>query len=521
MKLLPSGVLLAPSLLLFGSLPCSGQDLTAPGKDPTTLQTQVKSISGLIQKLQECVDQPSSDFRRTICRKALEQRKSLRDILQERLDLMSLTDLPNLLPENLKHDIESYLVELNRRYDALTAPVADPVPANLAENLNISSTPPPNEPAPRADPQAGGNASNTANQPQPYCGENPQQTGRCGGQLLRSIVGFEQAGASASNSTQKFFFDLYVSRPIHLSWKSRSSSAEQDIGKGNDIDLGPRWRSWGNLRITSVPQQINSSVATFAATFAQTVGELKVNEVAQSFEFLGGVDFRLFQSRGLFASFDRKTSQRFSLNLVAGGGVITPLTPLDSVQIFRAPTNQPNFFQVFPQATGKQFVAFTLPDRNRFFRQAYGGIRIMTNFIEDKTTGKENAKIRFPATFDITYGFNESITGGRIRGGVVRLEGFVPLPYSNASWVYLFGTGMFKPGAHAIVRTPFLLDAAPAGTLPTDPNAVVITTPQADRDYYRVGVGIDLIDLIASWRRGNTKSQTPATGSSSPKTSNP
>jgi len=145
-----------------------------------------------------------------------------------------------------------------------------------------------------------------------------------------------------------------------------------------------------------------------------------------------------------------------------------------------------------------------LPDRNRFFRQAYGGIRVMTHFLGDNPT-------RAPETFDLTYGFNESITGGRIHGGVMRLEGFVPIPYSSMSSVYLFGTGLFKPGTRATIASPFLLDAAPTGTLPTDQNAILISTPQADRDYYRVGVGVDAVQLFKSMIKpaGAKKQQNP------------
>lgn len=311
-------------------------------------------------------------------------------------------------------------------------------------------------------------------------------TGVAGGPLLRTIVGFEQAGVSAAQSTQDFFFDLMYDRPL---------------GFKIDDDLGPALRSWGNLRISSVPQQISTDVATFAADFAQQVGQVKVNQVAQAFEFLGGIEYRLWASphsqpyNSTDPVHDPQIQTRISLNLLFGGGVITPLSPQDSVKIFDVPANQPLFLTEFPEAAGKQFVAFTLPDRNRFFPQAYGGFRLFTHFLGD------TSHFRFPETFDLTYGFNEAITGGRIRGGVMRLEGFVPIPYSAASWIYFFGTGTFKPGAHATVMTPFLLNAAPAGTLPTDPNAVVIVTPQADRDYYRVGIGIDLIALIAQWRK--------------------
>ena len=52
-------------------------------------------------------------------------------------------------------------------------------------------------------------------------------------------------------------------------------------------------------------------------------------------------------------------------------------------------------------------------------------------------------------------GFNESVTGGRIHGGVMRLEGFVPIPYAKMTWVYLFGTGLFKPALMPLLRIRF------------------------------------------------------------------
>ncbi len=322
------------------------------------------------------------------------------------------------------------------------------------------------------------------------CKTSSGSTGTCGGPWLRTIVGFEQAGVSSAQSQQNFFLDIYYDRPLL---------------HNNDIDLGPALRSWGDLRISSVPQQISTDVATFAAGFAEKVGQLKVNEVAQAFEFLGGLQYRFGASRRRpgYASTDPHDTDvhaRVSGNLILGGGVITPLSPKQSVQLFAVPSNQPAFFQRYPEASGKQFVAFTLSDRDRFFRQAYGGIRLMTHFIGD-------TRVRAPETFDLTYGFNESITGGRIHGGVMRLEGFVPIPYDKLTWLYLFGTGMFKPGAHATIAHPFLLDSAPTGILPTNQNAVVITTPQADRDYYRVGFGVDFVELIQVLRKPQQANQ--------------
>lgn len=326
---------------------------------------------------------------------------------------------------------------------------------------------------------------------------------RSGGRVLRSIVGFEQAGASSASSTQHFFLDLYGSQPL---WRAK--------GQGNDpYDLGPKLRGWFNLRISSTPQQVNTSVAQFTSTFAQKVGELKVNEVAQSFEFLAGVAYRLWNWESTFAGPESNTAEKLGVHIIAGGGVATPITPKDSVQIFQVPQNQQNFFTTYPQANGAQFVAFTLPDRNRFFREAYGGFRLVTRTwwngkTDDKQTGGQDpckdkasyCKEWTPSVLDVTYGFNEAITGGVIHGGVMRVEGFVPLPLGSKveSSVYLFATGLFK-FSRARVSTPFILDGAPQGTSATSAQTVVITTPQDDRDYYRIGMGVDLVNIIGKW----------------------
>jgi hypothetical protein len=75
--------------------------------------------------------------------------------------------------------------------------------------------------------------------------------------------------------------------------------------------------------------------------------------------------------------------------------------------------------------------------------------------------------------------------------------------------MYFFGTGIFRPGGRANLATPFLLDQAPSGTLPTDPMAVVIPIPQADRDYYRIGIGIDLVELVKGWLPPKTNTTNP------------
>ena len=306
------------------------------------------------------------------------------------------------------------------------------------------------------------------------------------GEFTRTIVGFEQAGASASNSAQRFFFDLCVSIPFPVKQKI-------------DSDFGPRWRSWGDVRITSVPQQIQSSVGAFAAAFPQQIADLKINEVARAAEFLAGAEVRIAQVRTAFPSLAGDTKQKFSLHLVFSGGVTTPLTPKDTLGVFSiapgtlASEQRTRLETLYPQVAGKTEVAFVTADRDRFFRQYYGGLRLKTHYFDNTAIPQPLA--RFPAMLDIAYGQNEAVTGGRFHGGVIRLEGFFPLPFEKARFFYLFGTAMLEPSRPGIIEPLLLQPPDPTIRVPSAQVAMV-TVSQVNRDYYRLGVGVDLSELV-------------------------
>jgi hypothetical protein len=115
---------------------------------------------------------------------------------------------------------------------------------------------------------------------------------------------------------------------------------------------------------------------------------------------------------------------------------------------------------------------------------------------------------RFPGMFDLTYGQNEAVTGGRLRGGVIRFDWFYPLPFDSAKYVYLYGTAFLKP-RRTNIREAILLQEAPAGTLVPADNVVIISVPQIDRDYYRFGVGIDAISLFQYLKERNKEKPSP------------
>jgi hypothetical protein len=301
--------------------------------------------------------------------------------------------------------------------------------------------------------------------------------------LARAIVGFEQSGAAAAKSDQNFFFDFFISKTFPFKQKINP-------------DFGERLRLWGDFRIASVPQTATGdlTIGNFATGtgFATQVAGLKVKDAAQVFEFLGGFEFRLTGNNALLPSFDRATKQKFSISLIGAFGSTTPLNPLENMTTFKVFPDAPG---LPPEAKGKEFITFVRVDRDRFFRQYYAGLRVQTFFFSPHNIPTQ----RFPAQFDVTIGQNEFVTGGRFRGPVLRMEGFFPLPYERLKFINLFATAMMKPGRTKI-GTPLVLEPAPEGTTVPASNVLLFALPQPNRDYYRVGFGIDFISFVQRFR---------------------
>lgn len=309
--------------------------------------------------------------------------------------------------------------------------------------------------------------------------------------LTRAVVGYQQAGAASTAFEQNYFFDLFVSQSLPFRQKV-------------DPDFGEPWRTWGAIRAISAPQSGNVTIADLSSNFVTKVKELKANEAARVFDYLGGFEFRLFGNRSLLPSFDRQTKQKFTLSLIASGGFITPTNPNETdpktykiTDQFRARfKNEAKGSELLTgdELDGKDYVAFVPTDRDRFFRQYYAGFRMQTFFFNRHDVPMQ----RFPVQLDLQYGINEYVTGGRARGGVFRLDGYFPLPYDNLNFINLFGTAIFRPVRSKIEKTQILEEVdgkffdAKTATLPVS---------QFNRDYYRVGIGIDFISFVGKLLR--------------------
>ena len=300
----------------------------------------------------------------------------------------------------------------------------------------------------------------------------------------RAIVGFHQAGASSSKGEQNLFFDFFVIREMP----------------------NPRFNVWGNVRIASAPQQITTSLSQFS--IAAEAGKVKVNELAQSAEFQSGIEFRIkcwhpgetentCDSKHKDKADGHAMKPRRYFGLVAYFGAQGLLDdPVKKLTVFDVPVpgslQRDRFLKTFPSIPATaQYAGFVPPDRERFYRQYGAGIRFTTH----------RGNIAPPATYTATFGQDELITGGRFRSVVGRFDVFYPLPLTKgdtkADFIYLFGTANLRLSA-AKNLDAFVLNPS-AATAAASPNMAVVTIAST-RDTYRIGVGIDVISMIQSFK---------------------
>ncbi len=327
----------------------------------------------------------------------------------------------------------------------------------------------------------------------------------------RFILGFEQSGAASSESTGKPFLDIFINTPLARSGacdpqvdkKAENLVRKREADKTKPADkattmadtppcLPPKFSIWGDVRLTGTPEQVNT-IGAVASNAVGTITDAKLNQIVSAFDFVVGPEVRL---------------QRFNhtdMSLIAGFGAVSPVTPKQSAQIFQVPdvasSQAAAFFKMYPGAQKSQYIAFVSPDRDRFLRQYFGGFRFKTFNYETKTDkdGKPTERLldTFPATFDVTFGQSEAVTGGRFHKFVVGLDGFYPLPFPDKSrFLYLFGSARFKAGGPKNIVTPFILDTAASSVKITDPKVFVADPTPTNRDTYRIGFGVDLVELF-------------------------
>lgn len=309
---------------------------------------------------------------------------------------------------------------------------------------------------------------------------------------VRAIAGLEQAGASSAASTTLPFLNLYVSVPLTFTSPGRS----------------PKLAIWSDFRLTgsTVQNFANlTSISTNVLSNISTPGS-SVNNVVQSFRFTGGLEYKIIPEKSLNSFFIPGKS---SLSLIAGGGMTTPLnTPQQSAQIFKIPklangSIDPVFAGLFPDTdfTGKNNVAFVVPERDRFFRRWFVGARIKHSFYENRNEPLDLT----PAMLDVTFGQDESITK-KLVGRVLTFEGMTPFPIDGLDYIYLFGGMSMRLTRKVNSNVPkFFLQNADIINLTNNTDTVLISAEAnpltlSNRDTFRFGIGVDLIRLFRTAR---------------------
>jgi hypothetical protein len=344
-------------------------------------------------------------------------------------------------------------------------PVSSTVPLTPASGL-IAPEPGNSQPTPKAPGPS----------PRPAPAGKVQATDENKEWEARAIVGYHQAGASSAKFSQNFFFDFFIMRSLsddHL-WQKHN------------------WNLWGDARIASSPQQVTTGVGTFATDFATQVSNLPVNQLAQGADFQTGLEYVLRE-------WEPNASYRM-LGLVGYFGAMGVFQPPNAqMEIFNVPDKTslqyPAFAVQFPSAANAKYVGFVPPNRERFYRNYGFGVRI--------TTFDKQQPLAPPATYTLSFGEDEAITGGTFRSVVSKIDVFYPLPISwNAGkykFLYLFGNVNLRLSKATSIPTFALQNPNANGITvqPFDPNLAIITVPSS-RDTYRIGAGVDLINLIQS-----------------------
>jgi len=298
-----------------------------------------------------------------------------------------------------------------------------------------------------------------------------------------------------------------------------------EIRRNFEYDFSPMKRHvwfWINPRISAAPAQVSSLLSTVSSgnPSFDSLLKAKYDQVVQDFELHGGIEGRITKWIHL------GESNRDAIYLVGSVGFDTPLASTSTnAQIFTIPT-PPSTLQLSqltnlgvgvspspPICTSTttvppacvNAVGFVPPDRTRFYYQDYLGFRLKSYYFKTKSAsgeysglcdGRDRGQLCpiFPGTFDVTFGQNAAYSGGVAHDWLVRTELFFPLPFSPYFHIY-FTTWTHLTG-HNHSTLPLILDPAPTTTMLTTPGVQLVQVPELNRDFYRIGMGIDLVQLL-------------------------
>lgn len=280
--------------------------------------------------------------------------------------------------------------------------------------------------------------------------------------------------------------------------------------------------AWGRIRLLGAPQEANNGIIS---TFTDPTGTLQkqdFSKVGQAIDFAAGI--KINPHWGIL-----KRSGPYSINPIIGAGFTTPLSSQDVVLRYLSPDfgtfecqalqSQTRFASDFarlgvkPGSTtclvgpdGKTAItqiAFSNQDRSNFLGKWGVGIRTTTRFNNPDDEDHDPQR----GTVDAVVGQDAIVTGGVMSGWVLKLDGVHPMPFGGTgskSYLYLFGSAEIRISHNKNLDPLILKTVDPTVASPAIPSPEVVVLPlrQANRDFYRIGIGLDLKQIF-------TKLQTP------------
>jgi hypothetical protein len=306
------------------------------------------------------------------------------------------------------------------------------------------------------------------------------------------IGGAEQSGYSSLGQNTDPFVNVFIEGPDN------------------------RVNGWGRVRLLGAPQPSTQGIVS---TFTDPTGQLTTQDyskVGEALDFVIGPKIRLSDKWALIGGFGLTTplsSQTVALTYAAPAPntqECTTLTGRFTVQNGYAPglTAAPPGSATC-LAGGYTDVAFSNQDRSSFLLKYGAGFRTSNEF-SCKSSGTDSGCAPSWGVLDLTFGQDESVTKGMLRHVVFKMDGILPIPMGNASYVYLFGSAYVRLAKNQDL-SPLILQTVSAPTLPS-PTTIVLPLLIPDRDFYRLGVGLNLNQIFCKMF-GST---CPAPASSTP-----
>jgi hypothetical protein len=340
------------------------------------------------------------------------------------------------------------------------------------------------------------------------------------------LGGIEQSDLSAQSSITQGFYDLFMNEPF---------------SKGGSI--------WFRSRYLGTPSSSSSQNIVAAAT--NPTGTLTAANLPQSvaavdyvigYQFHHGLDLARKDAKGNGAN-------KVTLNPIIGAGATTPLSATTTVSGFAVPnygTNECNQLQqrftlkygynpalpasgpydaagdmgcvVQPNlasTTAKPLpgtkitdIAFSNEDRSSFLLKWGAGVRIIDREKADPAKeatwcdiGPGCSKLRA----DFTVGQDEDITGGYLRHFVFKADAVIPI-LSTGFYFFAASANRLERDTtlSPLILTPVTIMNSGSSTCTASastaciPSSSVFVLPfkQQNRDFYRIGIGIDAMKIL-------------------------